>query len=238
MVPEMAIDLDHGKDVAKELAENAVPYLAEITAAHQWLEEETGFFFRNGDADAIFRHPLEWSKAYPLSPAGIARTARILETSFDVLEESEKRELRRYAGWFTQVILLDTPGNIQTEEEQRMYLPASEAGRFWRWILNDIRPDEEMISALESALESRLGITVSGRPPVKPAEYRGFLEQLARELKSVPDGNMMIRIEFTTDQYNTHLLRLWRGNARLGSASADISAKNTADWIQQISPPE
>jgi hypothetical protein len=119
-----------------------------------------------------------------------------------------------------------------------MYLPASEAGRFWRWILNDIRPDEEMISALESALESRLGITVSGRPPVKPAKYRGFLEELVREIKSVPDGNMMIRMEFTTDQHNVHLLSLWRGNARLGTAPTDISAKNIADWIQQIPPPE
>ena len=238
MVPEMAIDLDRGKDVAKELAANALPYLAEITASHQWLEEETGFIFSNGNADAIFRHPIEWSKAYPLSPADIARTARILESSFEVLQESEKRELRRYAGWFTQVILLDTPGNIQTEGERPMYLPASEAGRFWRWILNDIRPDEEMISALESALENRLGITVKGRPPVKPAEYRGFLEQLARELKSLPDGNMMIRMEFTTNQHNMHLLSLWRGDSRLGSAPTDISAKNIADWIQRIPPPE
>jgi hypothetical protein len=147
----MAVDLDHGKDVAKELAANVVPYLAEITAAHQWLEEETGFFFRNGDADAIFRHPLEWRKAYPLSPADIARTARILESSFEVLEESEKRELRRYAGWITQVILLDTPGNIQKEGERRMYLPASEAGRFWRWILNDIRPRGDDLGARERA---------------------------------------------------------------------------------------
>jgi hypothetical protein len=237
MVPEMAADLDHAKDVAKELAANVVPYLTEIAAAHQWLEEETGFFFSNGDADAMSRYPFEWSKAYPLSPVDIARTAGILERSFYVLEESEKRELRRYAGWFTQVIVLDTPGSIRKEGETRMYLPASEAGRFWRWILNDIRPDEEMISALESALENRLGITVSGRAPVKPAEYRGFLEQLARELKSVPDGNMMIRMEFTTNQHNMHLLSLWRGDSRLGSAPTDISAKNIADWIQRIPPP-
>jgi hypothetical protein len=238
MVPEMAVDLDHGEEVAKELAANAAPYLAEISAAHQWLEEETGFFFSNGDEDAISRHPLEWNNAYPLSPADIARAARILERSFEVLEESEKRELRRYAGWFTQVMLLDSPGNIQTEGERRMYLPASEAGRFWRWILNDIRPDEEMISALESALESRLGITVSGRPPVRAAEYRGLLEQLTRELKSVPDGNMMIRMEFTTNQYNMHLLSLLRGDSRLGSSPTDISAKSIADWIQRIPPPE
>lgn len=238
MVPEMAADLDQAKDVAKELTANAVPYLTEIAAAHQWLEEETGFFFSNGDADAMSRYPFEWSKAYPLSPVDIARAAGILERSFYVLEESEKRELRRYAGWFTQVIVLDTPGSIRKEGETRMYLPAADAGRFWRWILNDIRPDEEMISALESALESRLGITVSGRPPVKPAEYRGLLEQLARELKSVPDGNMMITMEFTTDQHNMHLLSLWRGNSRLGTAPADISGKNIADWIQQIPPPE
>lgn len=238
MVPEMAADLDRAKDVAKELAANVVPYLNEIAAAHQWLEEETGFFFSNGDADAMSRHPFEWNKAYPLSPVDIARTAGILEKSFYVLEESEKRELRRYAGWFTQVVVLDTPGSIRKEGETRMYLPAADAGRFWRWILDDIRPDEEIISALESALESRLGITVGGRPPVKPANYRSFLEELVRELESVPDGNMMIRMEFTTDHYNMHLLSLRRGNVRLGSASADISAENTANWIQQVPPPE
>jgi hypothetical protein len=44
-------------------------------------------------------------------------------------------------------------------------------------------------------------------------------------------------MEFTTNQHNMQLLNLWRGDSRLGSAPTDISAKNIADWIQRIPPP-
>ena len=93
-----------------------------------------------------------------------------------------------------------------------------------------------MILALEEELKNRLGITVKGRPPRKPDKHREFLDQMVGELKSMPDGNMMITMEFSTMQNNAHIVSFWRGGARLGSAPADISAQSVVNWLHRISP--
>jgi hypothetical protein len=245
MVPQIAIDVSLSEEMVKILAEelaealseDVVPFLSEITSTHQWLEEQTGFFFQNGDADVRSRNPIAFGQEYPLAPEDIARAAQILESSFTALNESEKEALRHYAGWFTAVKILDAPGDIREEGRRRMYLPASEAGRFWQWILDKTGPHEKMIVAHVNELKSRLGITVKGRPPRKPDQYREFLEQLVGELESVPDGNMMITMEFSTNEMNMHLLSLWRDDSRLGLASSDMSVQKAAKWLMSIPPP-
>jgi hypothetical protein len=237
LVPMLVADIEQPTVVAAELVEHAVPFIEQITSAHGWLQEETGFYFQNGE-------PSGWASiSYPsgpdvLSPKAIAAVADDLETSFVALKPSEKRSVKTYAAGFTRVVIHNGGASIRRHGHRRIELPAQSADRFWRWILDDISVHAPRIAELEGRLQSRIGISITEKPRKTPEQYRQFLEELAAAFEGVPDMDLRIRLEYYVEPNNSHMLAIWRDDRRIANAVADVSAETLAEWILRVPRPK
>ena len=237
LIPQMAVDISQGEEVAKELIENVLPYLNSTAAAHEWLLRESGFFFRNGDRLAKWQRQYLKGKGSQLKPAKIALAAQALKSSFSELSDNEKQMLRRYAGKFTIATILNERGDIRHLDgwyAGSLDVPVAKSEKLWRWILNDIKRSEEGISSLSEELESRLGITIHGRPKIKPHRFRMFLEQLKSELKNLPVGDLRIRIAYPAEGDESNRLVLWQENQQVESMVLDAKAEKIARLVRQL----
>jgi len=237
LVPKLVADLEQPAAVAAELAENAAPFLEQIMSTHAWLEDETGFYFQNGESSSgwtSIAHPLGPDV---LPPKAIAAVADTLETSFVALKLAEKTAIKNYATGFKRVVIRGGSGSIRKRDHRRFQLPAGSADKFWRWILDDIDAHAPRIAELEGRLSSRFGVSITERPRKTPAQYRQFLEALAAPFEGLPQMDLQVRIEYYVEPNNAHRVALWRDGRRVSNAVADVSAEELAKWILRVPPP-
>jgi hypothetical protein len=237
LLPKLVADINRPKDVASELAENIVPFMETVTSTHAWLESETGYYFQSGDESGGWMSISISPAPDALSPREAAHVSELLEQSFVALQPAEKAAVKRYAGWFTRVTIQKGDGDIRKHGSRGFYLPVSKAARFWRWVLDDISVYAPRITELKRQLRSRLGVSISERPNIRPKQYREFLEDLTTALRDLPDTDLEIRLEYYAEPNNAQMLALWRSERRIGSVVADIRAQDVAAWIKRIPRP-
>lgn len=235
MLPTMHVNVSMGEAVAEELLKNVVPYIGGISAVHTWLSDETGFRFVNGDRDNLWRQALAGDFSLSLPPAEALEVVQQLKSSFVALNDSEQAMLRRYAKPYTYVTLEAGDSDIRVGVlPSFLLLPHSKVGEFWRWILDSIAPDEEAIAALTVSMKELYGITVEGRPPMKPDGFHAFLRELGIVLSRKYREKSPLTLRFVGHENNSFMLEVVSRNTVLLTMPADMPATTVAYRIRQL----